>query len=285
MHLPLAALALAVARRVLPPRPPGPATPLNIPGMLALALGLGALVLALTRLGVPGGTVTALGAGGVALACFAAFERHAPMPLLEPALLRQRAVASGLLAAGLIFVAMAANMFLVPFLLRDLLGLAPIVAGGVMATVPIAILLLAPRSGGLADRFGPRLPATLGAALVTAAIALLAAVGPASPLWLVVGALVLYGAGAALFQAPNNSAILAAAPAGHLGAASGLLALARQLGQILGIALASGVVQGRRGGGEATAFRDAFLVLAVADLLTCLVSWLREPPVGIAERP
>ena len=282
-HLPLAALALVVAHRALPARVPGPATPLHVPGMLALALGLGALVLALTQLGAPGGTVTALGAGGVALACFVAFgavERRAPAPLLDPALLRRRAVASGLLAAGLIFVAMAANMFLVPFLLRVLLGLAPTMAGAVMATVPVAILLLAPLGGGLADRFGPRLPATLGAALVTAAIGLLATVRPASPVGLVVGALALYGAGAALFQAPNNSAVLAAVPAGHLGAASGLLALARQLGQILGVVLAGGVVQARRGGGEAAAFRDALLALAVAGLLTCLVSWLREPTLS-----
>ncbi len=281
-HLPLAALALAVARRTLPPRAPGPALPLDLPGMLALALGLGALVLALTQLGAPGGAGTALGAGGVAVACFAAFgavERRAPTPLLDPALLRRRAVVSGLLAACLIVVAMVANMFLVPFLLRDLLGLAPTAAGGVMAAVPAAILLLAPRGGGLADRFGPRLPATLGAALVTAAIGLLATVRPASPVWLVVAALALYGAGAALFQAPNNSAVLAAAPAGHLGAASGQLALARQLGQILGVARASGVVQARRGGGEAAAFRDALLALAVAGLLTCIVSWLREPVV------
>lgn len=280
VHLPLAALALGVARRALPARAAGAATPIHLPGMLAFALGVGTLVLAFARLGGTGGVGAALGAGGIALACFAIFgvvERRSPLPLLDLALLRRRAVTSGLLAAGLVFVAMAANMFLVPFLLRDLLGLAPTAAGMVMATVPAAILLLAPHGGGLADRFGPRRPATLGAALVTAAIALLATVRPASPVWLVVGALALYGAGAALFQSPNNSAVLAAVPAGHLGAASGMLALARQLGQIVGIALASGVVRARWGGGEAAAFRDALLVLAVAGLLTCLVSWLREP--------
>ncbi len=280
VHLPLAALALVLARRTLPARAPGTARPLDVPGMLALALGLGALVLALTHLGAAGATPTALGAGGVALACFAAFgavERRSPAPLLDLGLLRGRAVASGLLAACLIFIAMAANMFLVPFLLRDLLGLAPTAAGGVMATIPAAILLLASRGGGLADRFGPRWPATLGAALVTAAIGLLATVRPASPVWLVVGALALYGAGAALFQAPNNSAVLTAVPAGHLGTASGMLALARQLGQILGIALASGVVQAHKGSDAAAAFRDALLALAAAGLLTCLVSWLREP--------
>lgn len=280
VHLPLAALALGVAWRALPARAAGAATPIHLPGMLAFALGVSTLVLALTHLGVPGSVGAALGAGGVALACFAIFgvvERRSPVPLLDLSLMRRRAVAAGLLAACLVFVAMAANMFLVPFLLRDLLNLSPTAAGGAMATVPAAILLLAPRGGALADRFGPRRPATLGAALVTAAIALLATVRPASPVWLVVGALALYGAGAALFQSPNNSAVLAAVPAGQLGAASGLLALARQLGQILGIALASGVVQARRGDGEAAAFRDALLALAVAGLLTCIVSWLRGP--------
>ncbi len=56
-----------------------------------------------------------------------------------------------------------------------------------------------------------------------------------------------------------------------------MLALARQLGQILGVALAGGIVQARRAGGEAAAFRDALLVLGAVGLLACIVSWWREP--------
>ncbi len=47
----------------------------------------------------------------------------------------------------------------------------------------------------------------------------------------------LLGLGMGIFQSPNNSAIMGAAPAGRLGVASGLLAISRTLGQITGIAV------------------------------------------------
>ena len=40
-----------------------------------------------------------------------------------------------------------------------------------------------------------------------------------------------------IFQSPNNSAILGAAPAHRLGVASGLVSLSRTFGQTLGIAI------------------------------------------------
>jgi fucose permease len=44
------------------------------------------------------------------------------------------------------------------------------------------------------------------------------------------------GIGMGIFQSPNNSAIMSAAPRDRLGVASGLLSLTRTLGQITGIA-------------------------------------------------
>ncbi len=54
----------------------------------------------------------------------------------------------------------------------------------------------------------------------------------------IVWRLVLTGLGQALFQSPNNSALLGVAPDKQRGSASGLLATGRILGQSLSIALA-----------------------------------------------
>jgi fucose permease len=96
----------------------------------------------------------------------------------------------------------------------------------------------------------------------------------------------LYGLGAGLFQAPNNSAVLGAAPEGRQGVTVGMLALSRNLGQICGIVIASTVwdwretVYRQRVSGAATealeaALRDAFLVLAGFGLLALIISALR----------
>jgi DHA2 family multidrug resistance protein-like MFS transporter len=47
----------------------------------------------------------------------------------------------------------------------------------------------------------------------------------------------LCGAGFALFQAPNLNALMSSAPIERAGAASGVIAMARLLGQTLGAAL------------------------------------------------
>jgi len=71
-------------------------------------------------------------------------------------------VAGGLLAAFLCFVAMAANMYLMPLSLQALLGYGPTGAGVLLATVPATIIVTAPAAGAWADRVGVRLNVFVG---------------------------------------------------------------------------------------------------------------------------
>lgn len=160
-----------------------------------------------------------------------------PAPLRS--LLRERDLVLGLGLAVLTFVAMSANMFVVPYFLQRPLGLAPAEAGAVMTIVPAAILLAGVPASVAADRWSSRVPAVVGLTLVTLGIAGLAWAAAGLILVPAVLGLAVYGLGAALFQGPNNRAILRAAPAEALGLASGLLGASRQAGQVLGV-LASG---------------------------------------------
>jgi MFS family permease len=104
--------------------------------------------------------------------------------------------------------------------------------------------VIAPISGTLSDRFGPR-PIILGGLLVMMAGLLLA--GTLTADVSVVGYLLrvgLIGLGFGVFQSPNNSAIMGAAPRSQLGVASGLLALSRTLGQTAGITLMGALFAG-----------------------------------------
>lgn len=222
--------------------------------------------------------------------------RVVPQPAARPRpdrpLGRSWPLLSGLLAAFLAFVALAANMFLIPFALQPLMGLSPARAGLVMIAVPLTILIVAPLSGRLTDRIGPRWPATAGMGLVAVAILLMAQLRPASTIPFAVLVLVLYGMGAGFFQAPNNAAVMTAAPPGARGMVSGTLALARSLGQIGGVALASTIwswrqaVYTRRPDSEdplGGALRDAFLVLAAVAVIAVIVSMLRGDAPGEQE--
>lgn len=209
-------------------------------------------------------------------------------PLLDPSLVRCWPLTAGLLAAFLAFVALASNMFLIPFVLQSLMGLSPARAGLVMIAVPLTILVVAPLSGRLTDRVGPRWPATIGIGLVTVAILMMAQLRSGPAVAFAVLTLVFYGVGAGLFQAPNNAAVMNNAAVSARGLVSGALALARSLGQIAGVALASAVWGWRQAlyrdspgtvDSLTSALRDAFLVLAAVALAATVVSLLRGDPV------
>ena len=249
------------------------------------AASLSAAVLLLLLAGFVGQRGTSVDAsmglalgGLLAIVAFVQLERRAAEPTLDLALLRRSPVAAGLLAAFLTFVAMASNMYLVPFLLQGPLGLPTARAGLIMVAVPVVILIVAPRAGRWADVAGPRVPATVGLGFVILAIAGLAAMGAGAPSWVAILLLAIYGLGAGLFQAPNNAGVLGAVPPERIGAASGTLATTRNLGQVVGVGLASWAWT--LFGGEAaglSAFRGAFLLLAVVAMLAMAASWARGP--------
>jgi len=253
-------------------------------------------VVGLTRLSHGSWTQSAglLVAALVAALLFVMVEQRQAAPLVDLRLLRRWSLAAGLLAAVLTFIALAANMFLIPFALQQLMGQPALVAGLVMMAAPVAILPVAPLAGALADRCGSRLPTTAGLAAITAAIVGMAGFRTTTPVWVAAAVLVLYGIGAGLFQAPNNSAVLGSAPAGQTGSVSGMLALSRNLGQVVGVTVASTVWTWRQAhaaslaappGGSALAagLHDAFLVLAGFGLLALAVSALRSEPKGATD--
>ena len=289
--LPLAAAAFWWAWEVLP-RPAGRThEPLDLVGttLILAAATLGVFGLArLTQHGWPGARIPLLLALLAAL-LFGFAERRQVAPLVELRLLKQWRLSAGLLAALLAFIALASNMFLIPFALQDLMGHSAAVAGLVMMTVPITILPVAPLAGALADRAGSRLPAAIGLAAISSAIVGMAQFRSTTSLWFAVAVLALYGVGAGLFQAPNNRAVLGAASPGRTGVVSGMLALARNLGQVIGVTVASTVWTWRRahyatlsppGSALAAGLRDTFLVLAAFGLLALAVTTFRAEPKG-----
>jgi MFS family permease len=182
-------------------------------------------------------------------------------------------ILAGLLAAFLCFVAMAANMYMMPVFLQDVLGYGPAGAGFLLATVPAVIILVAPAAGAWADRAGIRLPTTAGLLLVAAAIALMSLLQAEGAAPAIVGTLAVYGLGAALFQGPNNSSIVGAVPPSLAGRAAAALVVARNGGQLAGIALAT-AFWSRQGGG-ATAYGETFVLLAAIACAAALVAALR----------
>ncbi|MGH2705920.1 MAG: MFS transporter [Actinomycetota bacterium] len=214
-------------------------------------------------------------------AVFVRAEMRAPRPLLDLRMFNVPGFSAGLGASFLNFIAMASNMFLMPFFLQDLLGESPSRAGLVMMAVPVAIAVFAPLAGVATDRYGSRGPATFGEGMVAAAVVLMAALGRESSLWSVASVLALYGLGAAFFHSPNNSGVMGSAPPDRAGVAAASLGTFARIGEAAGVAIAGGLWRAglehnaTAPAGAEHAFQQAFLVLGAVGLVAALVSWSR----------
>jgi MFS family permease len=175
---------------------------------------------------------------------FVYIERKTPQPMLDLGLLANRTFSFANLSSLICFMAQYVMVFITPFYLMDVLHFGSDKAGWVMTAYPIAVLCVAPASGAISDRIGTRLLAICGTAIGAVALFLMSGLDASASPFAVMWRLALFGFGTAIFQSPNNSAIMGSAPRAYLGVASGILATMRNVGMVLGITMAGAVVYG-----------------------------------------
>jgi MFS family permease len=99
--------------------------------------------------------------------------------------------------------------------------------------------VMGPISGTLADKFGPRWVSVIGLVLISTGTLLLSMLDHQTPIWRFALSVAPLGLGMGFFSSANNSAVLNSVPRERLGVASGLLSLARTLGQSTGVPIAA----------------------------------------------
>jgi MFS transporter, DHA2 family, multidrug resistance protein len=173
-------------------------------------------------------------------------------------------------AQGLAYIAL-------PFVFQLALDRTPLESGLLLTSWPLAIAVVAPLAGFLADRVAVGILATTGLAVLTLGLAAYATM-PAHPTGLdIVLRGIVCGLGFGFFQSPNNRELIGSAPREKSSSASGILAAVRVSGQTVGTALVAivfGVYGASAAGGAAP--HDAVARAAPA------VLWLACASAGIA---
>jgi len=241
MGAPVGAAGAALAWWFVPSYERGAAQRFDVPGAAVLTGMLTALSLALT-MGQNRGfddplIVAAFAGAALALPLFVWIERRSPHPVVDLAMFADLRLTLGLAIGLTVFVSIAGTIFVMPFYLENVLGLAPGNVGLLMSVTPILLVIIAPIAGRLADRHGERIVTLVGLACALLGFGLVGTLSAdTTPLGFVLR-FVPVGIGMGTFQTPNNSAIMGAAPPGRSGVAGGLLGLTRALGQTAGIAV------------------------------------------------
>ena len=166
-------------------------------------------------------------------------ESRVPSPILSLELFRIRMFAFSTVAMLLVSIVNTLHVYLVPFYLQDVLGLAPSFMGILFLSAPIFTAGLSPVSGVIADRMGPKVPATAGA-LLFAGGSLLGVFFEAGSHWMLpTMVLAAGGLGSAFFFPPNHTALISSVPLEHRGVATGTLYTMFGLGNVFGISVAN----------------------------------------------
>jgi MFS transporter, DHA2 family, multidrug resistance protein len=239
VNLPTGALALIIGAFALPHIPPAHrAFDWGSAGLNALAFGL--LVTGIDALAHPTSWAVPVILLTLAVGFGAALvlrELSRPAPLLPVDLLRNPVFALAALSSACSFIGWALAYVSLPFFFQNSLGKSEVGTGLLMTPWPLGIMLVAPFSGRLSDRYPVGLLSTLGLGICSAGLAALAWLPPDPSDANIAWRMALAGIGFGLFQSPNNRAMVNAAPRSRSGGAAGMLSTARLLGQTTGAAL------------------------------------------------
>jgi MFS transporter, DHA2 family, multidrug resistance protein len=239
VNVPVGALAITMAWRALP-RTPRSGVRFDAPSAIWSALAFGLLISAIDGLGH--GENTVLGGAmlfGAVLFGFVLVTRQLSLtsPMLPVDLLRIPLFALSVATSVCSFLAQGMALVSLPFLFENTFGRSQVETGLLLTPWPMAVAVIAPFTGRLSDRYPAGLLGGCGLTVMAGGLALLSLL-PAHPATFdIVWRMLICGIGFGFFNTPNNRAIIMSAPPTRAGAASGMQATSRLLGQSMGAAL------------------------------------------------
>jgi EmrB/QacA subfamily drug resistance transporter len=224
----------------------------DVVGAVIIACGLGALTWALSQIGRAETPVAAsfasdttlvvlfiLGLGGIG--GYAIWERVTDHPMTPPRLSMNRDFVGLNVATLLVYAGLSIMFFLLPFDLIDRRGLSPTSAGLAFLPFTLAVGLLSPYFGSLADKFGTRAMLIAGAVGASVAYVWMMLAHDRSLGLGVIAPQAVLGISFAVLVAPLTASVMSSVAQSDEGLASGINNAASRVAQLAGVAVAAGV--------------------------------------------
>lgn len=275
-NLPLAAIVFWMARDVVPANAPRNRGALDVVGLVLLCGGLLVLMDGLIQSRI---AADVIGLG--LLAWFAMWERTARDALVPVELLRTPQLLKTY-ALEIVIGMLEGSLFFIPTVLVGSLGISYAAAGLVAALGAVTFVVMIPLSGRALDRVGSRDVLLLGTILSEVGLAAFALGFQSMPLALL--SIIVAGAGfGALLGAPTRYIVTNEMPARSRATAVGLLSQALIIGQLIGSALAGGVISASTI--EIDGYRHAYLAFAAIAFVGVILASMLASRTAERTRP
>jgi len=240
-NLPIAIAVIALALRHIPEsRDEGERGALDWLGSAMVTLGLGGVVYAFVQSGASGWdgrTIGALIGGVVLLLGFLRTEARVAAPVMPLGIFANRAFSGINAMTFLLYGALGATFYFVPFIMILVDGYSATIAGLAMLPFVALIVTLSRFSGGFAYRIGPRAMLVAGTATTACGFALYGLL-PDLHYWSgIFPASIVTGIGMGLTVAPLTATMIESVPQHHVGLASGINNAVSRVAGLLAIAV------------------------------------------------
>ncbi|KAB8317473.1 MFS transporter [Tolypothrix campylonemoides VB511288] len=244
VNLPIGILASVIVAKYLPCCViTGVRKGFNVIELLLISLILSCFVLGITRVQELGFSdpleIMLIILAAIGLVCFLVLESHLEEPILDIRMLRLPSFSLNLLLFGMIYIIVGIIQLVLPLFLELGLHYSPQKVGLLLTVLPLASVMVAPVAGSLSDLFGERIVSLIG--LLFIAIGCFTGTtlnDQTSTIGFCVRG-ILIELGLIISVIPISNTVMDAVEREKLGIASGLLALSRTLGIVIGTCLFS----------------------------------------------
>jgi EmrB/QacA subfamily drug resistance transporter len=220
--------------------------PLDLVGAGLSILGLSALLYGIIegplKGWVSGQSIASFALAAVFIGAFCWWALHTDEPMLDLRFFKNGSFSGGALSISFAFFALFGLFFLLTQYLQLVIGYSPLEAGVRLLPMAMTIMVVAPTSARLAERFGSRNVVVTGLAFISGGLFLISRFTVHTSYAQIIFTLMFTAIGMGLTSAPSTASIMSALPLGKAGVGSAVNDTTRELGGALGVAVLGSLV-------------------------------------------
>jgi EmrB/QacA subfamily drug resistance transporter len=246
VNVPVVAIALVLARTIVPNSQDEAPEPIDIPGSVLSVAALATLLYGIIEAPAHGWlsaeSLAMFAAGGALLAALTIVEWRSSHPMLNVRFFQNARFSAASLSITLVYFALMGTMFFLTQHLQLVQGFSTFKAGLGLAPVAIAFALAAPVSTYMTKRFGAKITVFTGLLTVAVGLGIFANVTVDSSYLFVASSLLISGLGVGIAMTPATDSIMGSLPLDKAGVGSAVNDTTREVGGALGVAILGSVL-------------------------------------------